>query len=402
MKHDLNDEEIYESTWDSQDTSEEEQTVFQPFYRRIVQDVLCNEESDAPVCAPACMILWLAVLAELSSGRTRKQILDAVGMTDMSSFSQAADAMWNAETTVEERGICRLSSSLWLNQGKNGWCSRRTALEKQLELCHTDIFAGEMGSDPMNRELQKWLNECTGGKLKDRVSGISLGSQVQAALFSAIYFNAKWRTGWLGVNFSETYQAVFHGEDRNGKCQMMKDDRADLPYFRGEQFGAVCLYLSYRGRRVFLILPDKNVSLNTVLKSRSFYELMELGEDYPDWELARTKLYLPQIRADAKINLIPYLKREGIRDVFDVQTADFSPLLEMDNLSGPLYVSEAEHCVHLAWDDYGVEGAAYAAGQFLGATMPEKKVTFRLNRPFLYLITGCEGTPLFVGAVRNL
>ena len=401
MKHDLNDEDIFESTWDYQDISNEGETEFQPFYRRIIQDVLCNEESDAPVCAPACMILWLAVLAELSSGRTRKQILDAVGMADMSSFSQAADAMWNAETTVEKGGICRLSSSIWLNQGKDGQCSRQTALEKQLELCHTDIFAGEAGSDFMNRELRKWLNECTGGKLKNQVSGISLGAQVQAALFSAIYFNARWRTGWLGVDFTEQHRAVFHGEDRNGKCQMMKDTTT-LPYFRGEQFGAVCLYLSCRGRSVFLILPDKNVSPNTVLKSRSFYELMELGEDYPDWDLAEIKLYLPQIRADAKIDLIPYLKREGIRDVFDAQAADFSPLLEMDNLSGPLYVSEAEHCVHLAWDDYGVEGAAYAGGQYTGATMPEKKVTFRLNRPFLYLITGCEGTPLFVGAVRNL
>ena len=399
MKHDLSNADIFESTWDYQDISNEGETGFQPFYLRIIQNVLCNEESDAPVCSPACMIPWLAVLAELSSG-TQKQILDAMGMKDTASFSQAADAMMcEIESKVEEGGICNLSSSVWLNQGKDCQCSRQTTLEKQLKLCHTDIFAGETGSDSMNGELRKWLDECTGGKLKDQVSGVSLERGIQAALFSTIYFKSGWN-----IEFSEPYRAVFHGEDRNGKCQMMKG-MADLPYFWGDQFGAVCLDLtgSLLGGEIFLILPDENRSINTVLKSRSFYELMTKREEYPYQKLAKTKLYLPQVRADAEINLVSYLEKEGIRDAFDAQTADFSPLLDLENLSGPLYVSQAEHSVHLEWNELGIECAAYTGGWLKGAAMPAlKNVTFRLDRPFIYLIMSIDGTPLFAGAVRNL
>ena len=374
------------------------QKKFQPFYRQMIQDVLCNEKNDAPVCSPACMTLWLAALAEMSSARTRKQILDAMGMKDTTSLSQTVDAMWELETRDEEEGICRLSSSIWLNQNRR--CSEKKALEKQFRMSHMDIFAGEMGSDSMNREIKNWLNECTGGKLKDQVSDISLSPEIQAVLFSAIYFKA----GWEMIEFSEPREAVFHGENRKGKCQMMKG-KETLPYYRGDQFGAVSLDLTGLGRQIFFILPDESSSINAVLKSSSFDELLEQGEEYPDREMAKIQLYLPQIKADAKINLIPYLEKEGIQDAFDYKTADFSPLLELGNLPGPLYLSKADHCVHIEWDERGVEGAAYTMGQYDCYGLPPSalgKITFRLDRPFIYLIMGIHGTPLFVGAVRNI
>ena len=377
--------------------SKERQKRFQPFYQRIIQDVLINEESDAPVCSPACMMLWLAVLTEMSFGRTRKQILDAVGMKDAASFSQAADAVWNAETMDEKDGICRLSSSVWLNRENDCLCSRQMELGKQFELSHTDIFAGETGSDSMNRELREWLNEHTGGKLKDQVSGISLESGIQAALFSAIYFKAGWE-----IEFSKPRRSAFHGEDRSGKCQMMKAGDI-LPYFRGDQFRAVCLGLTCIGRSVFLILPNEKISINTLLKSPSFYELMEKGEEHPRWEMAQVELYLPQIQAEAQINLIPYLEKEGILDVFDAQAADFSPLMVLENLSRPFYVSQADHVVHLEWDEDGVEGAAYTGGILTGLPPSEREnIIFRLDRPFIYLIMSSDGSLLFAGAVRNL
>lgn len=396
------------SMWEYRSILKNGQRHLQLFYRQIIQDVLSQEKNDAPVCSPACMVLCLDILAEMSSGKTRKQILNAVGMKDAVSFSEFVDAMWHVETADDEGGTCLLSNSIWLNQQKekekkDKECGRQVELEKDFELEHTDIFAGEMGSVSMNQALREWLNERTGGKLQDRVSSVYLSPDTLAALFSTLYFKA----GWVEkFDVDETRPAIFHGEDRDGTCQLMRDDQRML-YFRGDRFEAVDLDLTCLGKDMFLILPDKNASVDTVLKSESFYQLLEKGEEYPTADRAKVKLYLPRIQAEAKIDLISYLKKEGILDAFDAQAADFSTLtkkMDRSNSASPFYVSAANHCVHLEWDESGVEGAAYTEIEMFGAAPLSKKraIVFRLDRPFIYLIRSYEGTILFAGAVRNL
>lgn len=373
------------------------QSFLHSFNLHLIQNVLTGEKSDAPVFSPACVIMSLALLSEIACGNTRRQILDAVGMKDAASFSGYADALWHAETACNEEEICSLSSSVWLDQKETEGCSRQRELEKQFELCHAEVFAGEMGSEPVNEALRSWLKESTGGKFQDKVSGLSLSPAIRAALYSALYFKAGWRK-----HFYETRRAVFHGENRQGECLIMKS-RETMPYFRGEEFGAVSLGLTCLGKHLFLILPDENVSADTVLKSSSFSELVQKGEEYPARDMAEIELYLPKIQADSSLDLVPYLQEEGISDAFDAVRADFSLPADMKNSSASLFVNKIDHCTRLEWDERGVEGAAYAEVE-MSTSLPYKlkNIIFRLDRPFIYLIMSGRGTILFAGAVRNL
>mgnify|MGYP001069982708 CR=1 FL=1 len=99
------------------------------------------------------------------------------------------------------------------------------------------------------------------------------------------------------------------------------------------------------------------------------------------------------------IDLIEGLKTLGIVDIFDVSLADFSPMCEE---SDDIYMSEAKHAARITVDEKGCVAAAYtimAAED--GAVIATEKIDFVLNRPFVFAITGADGTVLFIGVVEE-
>ena len=53
-------------------------------------------------------------------------------------------------------------------------------------------YQGEMGTDAFNQALQDWLNEQTGGLLKEQAEGIKLTPETILALATTVYFRSKW------------------------------------------------------------------------------------------------------------------------------------------------------------------------------------------------------------------
>ena len=84
--------------------------------------------------------------------------------------------------------------------------------------------------------------------------------------------------------------------------------------------------------------------------------------------------------------------------MFDPASADFSPM----TADTEAYLSQARHAARVAIDEEGVTAAAYTVMMTAGAAAPpEEEVDFALNRPFVFVITGTDGLPLFVGIVHQ-
>lgn len=47
-------------------------------------------------------------------------------------------------------------------------------------------------------------------------------------------------------------------------------------------------------------------------------------------------------------------------------------------------------------------GAAYTDMQFDGASLPENEIDFTADRPFMFIITGGDGSILFAGTIKNI
>ena len=128
-------------------------------------------------------------------------------------------------------------------------------------------------------------------------------------------------------------------------------------------------------------------------------ELVKADYDYPNQKYLIVNLSLPKFDISSDIDLTDGLKALGITDIFNVAKSDFSALTE--NANG-IILTKADHAARVTVDEEGVKAAAYTVLMKCGsAAPPDEKIDFVLDRPFIFVITGNSGLPLFVGVVNN-
>ncbi|MBR4072887.1 MAG: hypothetical protein IKK24_02985 [Clostridia bacterium] len=85
------------------------------FFKETFKSFLSNSEGDNMIYSPLNIYFALGMLAELTDGNSRKQILDAVGTKSIEALRNDANALWRANYYDDGRTTSILASSLWLN-----------------------------------------------------------------------------------------------------------------------------------------------------------------------------------------------------------------------------------------------------------------------------------------------
>ena len=364
------------------------------FFRDSVRQFLTDMETENRVYSPLNVYLALAMLSELTDGQSRDQVLSLLGADNVESVRTQAKALWNAN--YRDDGIVKsvLASSLWLNESIH---FIQSTLDTLAENYYASSFQGEMGSAEYNQMLQSWLNDQTGGLLSEQASGIEMDARTLLALATTIYFKAPWTD-----KFSEsaTEEELFHAPEGDVPVDFMHRRKAQS-YFWGDRFSAVSLELESDGAMWFL-LPDEGVTPADLLDDSQAMEFLLNGDQYA-WENSKfltVNLSVPKFDVVSDMDLIPGLRALGITDVFDYTVSDFTP---MTADTDEIYVSQAKHAARVRIAEEGCEAAAYTVLMMrAGAAMPpDEEIDFKLNRPFLFCVTGAEGIPLFVGTVNT-
>lgn len=363
------------------------------FCKKSSAQFLSGADGENRAYSPLNVYMALGMLAELTGQNSRQQILDVIGAADMETLRKQAAAVWNANYCDDGAVRSLLAASVWLADDVN---YREKTMELLAKNYYASAFRGKMGSEAYQAALQKWLNEQTGGLLKEQSSRIKLPGDTLLALATTVLFQAKWQHEFVK---SRTEQGVFYAPDGEESCDFMHQSDTQTFYW-GEKFTALSKGLRESGGMWF-ILPDEGVFVDELLADQEALEFM-FSEVRNDWEKSKSlivNLSVPQFDVTSRTDLIPGLTALGITDVFDGLVSDFSPMLE--NGAG-IYVSEAEHDVRVKIDEEGVAAAAYTVIAAAGAgAPPEEETDFVLNRPFLFMITGDDGLPLFVGVVNH-
>ena len=146
------------------------------------------------------------------------------------------------------------------------------------------------------------------------------------------------------------------------------------------------------------------IAPETVFELVSDPDLMKVirrDESSDNWYSPMVNLSVPKFKVSEKTDLIETVRALGVTDALDADLADFSPLTgDKENL----YLSKADHAAMLEIDENGVTGAAYTelGVSETAAEIPDDEIDFVLDRPFLFLVTGQDGSILFSGVVRNI
>ena len=359
------------------------------YLRTALPALLSGSNGENAVCSPVSVYMALSMLAEVTDGESRAQLLSLLGTDSIEALRRAAGNVWAANYQNDGAVTSILADSLWLSDSMD---YNANTLTRLADSYYASAYRGEMGSEAFNGALRSWINEQTGGLLKESAGGLSLPPETVIALASTIYFRAKW-----GSEFSKsaTADGVFHAPDGDITHEFLHETM-ESTYYAADNFAAVGKYLEGSGTMWFL-LPDEGVTPEELLTGGAVDFL--LSQENAESKYMIIDFAVPKFDVSADTELSAALYSLGVTDVFDANTADFSPLT--DDADG-IFLSQAKHAARVAIDEEGVVAAAYTVMLACGAAMPpDERVEFTLDRPFLFAVTGASGAVLFAGIVNR-
>ncbi len=363
----------------------------QDFFSNSAREFLTDTKGGNLTYSPVNVYMALGMLAELTGGNSRQQILDALGSESIETLRAQASVVWNAtyENDIQD---CILASSLWLDENVS---FHQATMDRLADTYYASAYQGQMGSQSMNQAFQDWLNDQTKDLLNAQIDQLELSPDAVLALATTIYFKAQWSDA-----FSETATEAdtFHGLSGDMTVDFMHQGDTDT-YYWSERFGAVARNLR-GGGNMWFILPDEGISPEELLSDNAVMALVCHPEDWKDQKYLVIHGAYPKFDVSSQIDLCSGLKKLGITDVFHPKMSDFTPMTEDVK---HLFVGEAKHGARVKIDEAGVIAAAYTEMQvWLGAPLPPKdEIDFIVDRPFLFVITSKDSLPLFVGIVHQ-
>ena len=361
------------------------------YYSTMMEKLLASEDENT-VCSPLNTYLAFAMLAETADGNTRQQLLDMLQVPDIETLRKNVSALMASNQLDTPILKSLLANSLWLNNAMN---YEEDTLKLLAEQYCTSSFRGTPGSEEMNEALRAWIDENTGNLLQEYTKDMTLSKDLVLDIVSTIYYKAQWSQDFdPGLNTKET----FHGTKADTTVDMMH--RTDMmSAYRTDAFTAVALNLKDSGAMYFY-LPNEGTDVNALLTDPDVLKAtMETDIDDPNRIYPLVNLSIPKFKVSGKTDLREILPELGITDALDPKLSDFTPLTKDRD---DIYLAKAEHAAMIEIDEQGVTGAAYTELELDGAGAIIEEIDFVLDRPFMFVLTGKDGSVLFSGIIRNM
>ena len=370
-------------------TTRETVDALAPFFTNGSVQFLSTQGSENLLWSPINAYIGLAMMTELTDGASRQQILDLFGARDIDALRQQVGAIWESAYNDNGHEISTLANSLWLENGLN---YQQDTMDNIAYYYYASVYQGDLGSQKINNAIGAWINNNTGGFLKKSTSKVNLSPDTILALYSTIYFQAKWQDEFSA---SKNTQDTFHAPNGDKTVTFMNKKLAQMYYYYGDNFSAVALSLK-NGSRMWFILPDEGYTTADVLADGQYMQMV-LQQDWENEKWMKVNLSVPKFDVNSTMNLRGGLQEMGVTDVFNEGAANFSAITG----DVPIFLTAANQSVRVQIDEEGVKAAAYI--EFPGAMSPEPPeeiIDFILDRPFIFAIT-TDNIPLFMGTVNN-
>lgn len=362
------------------------------YFAASIRQFLAGAETANKVYSPVNVYMALAMLAEVTGGSSRQQILDLLGSGSIEALRTQAASVWNAQYRDGDAVTSILASSLWLNEDVS---FVQSTMDTLAETYYASSYRGEMGSDGFNRALQSWLNEQTRGLLTEQAGQIELDADTILAIAATVYYKAPWNNDF---NKERTTQDVFHAASGDVTCDFMHQSVTGT-YYWGERFSAVRRSMAADGGAMWFILPDEGYTPEDLLADEQAAAFILNRGDWENNKRLIVNQSIPKFDVTSQIDLREGLQALGVTDVFDPALSDYTP---MTTDRSDIFLAKAQHDARVIIDEEGVEAAAYTVLANPGAGMPpEEEIDFVVDRPFLFVINGADSLPLFVGVVNQ-
>ena len=343
--------------------------------------------------SPISAYFALAMAAEGANGQTLADLLNLLGCDSLDALHESTGNMITKFSRKTETGEIALCNSLWMSDAFPLRASYQNSLAEHYRAVAETV---PFGTEAAGKRIAGWIADNTNGLITPAPDAMQFDDTTLAVLLNTVCFCDQWA------------QRFYESEKKPGTFTRADGSETDVDFmhrlskeayvYRGDGFLRYTIPFESKGYMTF-VLPDKGTALDTLLGTPQMLQtLLEGGERIN----ADVDLLLPEFSISDRFELGDVLCSLGLRDVF-TNGADFSGMSDMQPRLDRVFQETV-----LELNELGVEAAAYTCVEAPGAAAPWDaeptplpRIEFHLDRPFLFVIMGWGGTPLFVGTVEN-
>lgn len=372
-----------------------ESGAISPFILKSINTILSDNGGRNIAYSPLNLYITLAMMAEMGSGETRNQILDVLGCDSIEYLRKEVHSIWNAN--YRDDGVVKsiVASSIWLGNDTDYNKTTTNILSSQY---YATVFEGKVGSQNYNDKYYEWLDKHTGGMFSDRIDETPLDDNSIISIATALNYEASWTFGFVDSRSSE---GIFHSYYGDISCTYMNKIELYGGYYWGENFTATSKPLKDSGRMYF-ILPNDGISVDELLVDSEALEFIVSNGNWEKQDNVIINLTVPKMSVSSNRDLKFGLYKMGIKDCFLKGDSNFANLTKDPVDSFGYYVDAINHSVKVSVDEDGVIGSAYTEVTSVEGNPPStSNIDFTVNKPFIFVITGADGTVLFLGLVNQ-
>lgn len=363
------------------------------FYKTSAREILGSADGENMVYSPLALYEALSMLAEITDGSTRDEVLEVLNSPDIETQRDRAQTLFVSNYSEATGCMVLPAASLWINVD---YPYNKEAVDSLAFNYFAESYLFDGYDESSTARIQNWINEKTRGLLKEAVEGVELTPDSILNICTTLYFNGRW-SDWFYKDYTE--EMTFHSPSGDITTDFMyKQESGSL--FLGSNFTAVINSFENDGGLMYFILPNEGETVDDVLSSDEYLDFVFIRNPRQDFDYYDAIVHqrIPKFDISSDVSLNQALKNLGIEKVF-TGNGDFSNLISEKY---PVSVDKVQHAARIKIDEEGCEAAAYVDLGLVGeAPPPPEEVYFTADRPFIIVIKTDTNQPLFMGVVNN-
>ena len=354
--------------------------------------------------SPISVYMGLAMAVESSNGNTRKQILDAVGVTyeEVMNFTSYLYSINNVDSNGVLVGgnlyMKKLANSIWLDKDVE---FIPEGLENLSKFYNADSYHAPFSRKPKaaSKAVSDYVSKMTEGLINPN---LEYNPETLFVLINTFYLKDVWKYNGDKLPLTEqTYQFTKY-DNSNVDTNLMVGKYINGDIYEGENYYHFYTSSNHSNKLKFII-PKDGCSVDDIYSTEVLNEVNSceyLIDDYANMVSYRTRCLFPEFKAEFNDDIKLVLMKEfGIVDMFI--NGDFSNITKANIVCDGVF-----HQTKLEVTRRGIEGGAAVVIPGAGAAGPgELKPVYQdfiVDKAFLFIVTDYNDNILFSGAVGNI
>jgi serpin B len=349
-------------------------------------------EKENIVVSPLSLNMALAMVWNGADGETAHAIQKAMGMGSYSKeevnayFKKLSEILPKTDPATQ----LALANSIWTRQG---FPVKENFYDLNKQWYNAKVSELDFNSSTAKDVINQWCSDNTNGLIREMIKEIP--GDAAMYLLNALYFKGEWSKGF-GFPSKDTKDANFMMENGQTVSVKMMGQKSEQSYYSDNYLALTSLPYGNGAYRMVFILPNGNISFNEMIERLKQPEY--LSNCLRAGSTREVNLFVPRFKIEFETELNKPLEQMGMGIAF-TDFADFSGISEI-----LLRISKVKQKTFIEVNEEGTEAAAVTSVEMLltsaGPYDPLQPVTFRANRPFLFLIQeNSSGVILFMGKI---